>query len=240
MPLVLAFYIVASKRRFIRASPQDANRFARNRFQVKFSVLVVTVLTMGVILFIPLLESQGLSDQIYGRIGSFSVLEEEPDVTNRLLVDQIALTAFSQKSNILLGLGAGSFILRGPVLGGGHDWIGNVYIAALHDGGILALLFHVGGWISIMLLGWKLLGGTRDEEYGSALMGAWLAACGLLVTGMSNNVSWMVLYWVYYGLLAVGIRVQTVGNMFPTQRMRYHEGIPLWHVSAIARKSPLF
>ena len=239
-PMVLAIYFAASKHRFKRAMPREPNRFAGNQFQSKFVILPVFVLTIGVILLFPVFESQGLSDQIYGRIGSFSALEKEANVTNRLLVDQIALTAFSQKNNILLGLGAGSFMLRGPVLGGSHDWIGNVYIAAMHDGGILSLLFLLGGWISIVLLGWKSLGDIRNEEYGSALMGVWLASCGLLLTGMSNNVSWMVLYWAYYGLLAVGIRLHAVGNMLPNQRMRHDEGIPLWHVSAIARKSPLF
>ncbi len=92
------------------------------------------------------------------------------------------------------------------VVGEGADWIHNTYVAVLHDGGALGFVFFVLGWISLLFSGWRAIG-AANQPIRSRLFGLWLAAWALLLTGNSNNLSWMALYWIYYGLLAAGVQV---------------------------------
>jgi hypothetical protein len=133
-------------------------------------------------------------------------LDEEFNFQARLLISKSALSSYFNESSIILGLGADSFPMKYTIIGGPNDWIHNTFIAALHDGGILAFSLFLLGWCINLISAYRLMNKV-SSEISIRVNGLWLAGWTLLLTGNSNNFSWMTLYWIYFGLLAAGVKI---------------------------------
>lgn len=147
----------------------------------------------------------GVSDTLRSRIETFGNLSDpQSTFTFRIGIFYLAFSDF-WRSFWVLGSGVGSFALRHQIFGGPHDWISNVYIAILFEGGIIALLLFLGFIKRIVARALRIIKTIQlSNSNMHRLYGLVFAVISMLFTGMSNNYSWMSITWIYFGLLAVG------------------------------------
>jgi O-antigen ligase len=89
-------------------------------------------------------------------------------------------------------------------MGIGDDWIGNIFVGSLYDGGLLGVAMFT------LMMGtalWNGLTAARrraDVNLRAKLVALLLACLAIVFTGQGNNHSWMAVVWVYFGLLVAG------------------------------------
>jgi O-antigen ligase len=198
MPAVLALVSSVNIRKMI-------TRLLPVSIRVSFLVLAVAL---------AILTATRTSDVLLDRILSFRNLSQDYTFVGRVNVNSTAWNAFWEGGSAILGRGAKAFQLaQYDVLGIGNDWIGNIFLGALYDGGLLGLTAFVAAIAAALWNGLAAARRTTDTRLRAKLIALVMACLAIVFTGQSNNHSWMAVVWVYFGLLVAGTNVAKEDSM---------------------------